>query len=301
MNSEGASTPPLRGLNGRVPAAPSWFVEAVNAPFDSFTAAVRGADIDCRAWGTRGKPGLVLVHGNGAHLGWWSFLAPFFANTHRVVAFSLSGMGSSGWRSKYSIDDYAAETLAAAKLGGAYDQGLPVFIGHSLGGAPVLRIASQFADQLHAAIAVDTALPGPEMTALPPRPAARIYPDLPSALDRFRFSPEQPCDNLYIADHLARMGLKPVESGWAWRFDRNLFGQIEMGDPWADLAAAKVPIAIVRGARSELTNGAMGARIRSVVPDGTPIVTIPEAYHHVMADQPLALVAALRALLEAWA
>ena len=31
-----------------------------------------------------------------------------------------------------------------------------------------------------------------------------------------------------------------------------------------------------------------------------PIVTIPEAQHHVMLDQPLALVAALRALLADW-
>jgi pimeloyl-ACP methyl ester carboxylesterase len=33
------------------------------------------------------------------------------------------------------------------------------------------------------------------------------------------------------------------------------------------------------------------------MPAGTPLIPIPEAYHHVMADQPLALVAALRALL----
>jgi pimeloyl-ACP methyl ester carboxylesterase len=33
-------------------------------------------------------------------------------------------------------------------------------------------------------------------------------------------------------------------------------------------------------------------------PFGTPFVDIPEAGHHVMVDQPLALVAALRALIE---
>lgn len=31
-----------------------------------------------------------------------------------------------------------------------------------------------------------------------------------------------------------------------------------------------------------------------------PIVEIPEAHHHVMLDQPLAFVVALRALLESW-
>ena len=38
----------------------------------------------------------------------------------------------------------------------------------------------------------------------------------------------------------------------------------------------------------------------SFLPAGSPHVVIPEAEHHVMIDQPLAFVAALRALLEAW-
>jgi pimeloyl-ACP methyl ester carboxylesterase len=33
---------------------------------------------------------------------------------------------------------------------------------------------------------------------------------------------------------------------------------------------------------------------------GAPYIEIPEADHHVMIDQPLAFVAALRALLAAW-
>jgi pimeloyl-ACP methyl ester carboxylesterase len=33
------------------------------------------------------------------------------------------------------------------------------------------------------------------------------------------------------------------------------------------------------------------------MPPGSKLVPIPQAYHHVMADQPLALVAALRGLL----
>jgi pimeloyl-ACP methyl ester carboxylesterase len=45
----------------------------------------------------------------------------------------------------------------------------------------------------------------------------------------------------------------------------------------------------------------MKARMRATLPQGTPFIEIPEAYHHVQADQPLALVAALRSLLEAWA
>ena len=48
----------------------------------------------------------------------------------------------------------------------------------------------------------------------------------------------------------------------------------------------------------------VGKRITRVNPDDgsrTVAVEIPEAYHHVMLDQPLAFVAALRAVLDGWA
>ena len=37
--------------------------------------------------------------------------------------------------------------------------------------------------------------------------------------------------------------------------------------------------------------------MRETLPSGTPFVAVPEAGHHLMVDQPLAVVAALRALL----
>ena len=39
---------------------------------------------------------------------------------------------------------------------------------------------------------------------------------------------------------------------------------------------------------------------RQCCPPGSPIFALPEAEHHVMLDQPLALTAALRGLLEGW-
>ena len=40
--------------------------------------------------------------------------------------------------------------------------------------------------------------------------------------------------------------------------------------------------------------------LMSFLTPGSPDIVIPEAEHHVMIDQPLAFVAALRALLAAW-
>src|SRR3546814_1904126 len=65
------------------------------------TCEVSGTAIETLAWGERGKPGLLFLHGNGGHADWWRFIAPFFASDWRVGAISWSGMGRSGWRKSY--------------------------------------------------------------------------------------------------------------------------------------------------------------------------------------------------------
>jgi len=40
--------------------------------------------------------------------------------------------------------------------------------------------------------------------------------------------------------------------------------------------------------------------MRGLYPEGTPFIGIPEAGHHIMADQPLALIAALRTCFAYW-
>lgn len=293
---------PLRGLNGVAPPAPDWFVAATQAPYETFSVTVEGVPIDCRAWGERGAPGLLLLHGNTAHLGWWSFLASFFAKDRRVVSLSFSGMGGSGWRERYEIRHYVEEAWAAAETGGASASGPPVLVGHSMGGLPVLRTAARLSGRMRAGILVDTALPGPEMMAARISLTHRTYADLPEALARFRLSPSQPCENLWAADYVARMALKPLADGqYAWSFDRGLLARLDVGDPWSDLENARVPLAVIRGEKSQLTGGAMAARMRKVAPAATRFMSIPEAYHHVMIDQPIALVSVIRALLAEWA
>jgi pimeloyl-ACP methyl ester carboxylesterase len=64
--------------------------------------------------------------------------------------------------------------------------------------------------------------------------------------------------------------------------------------------AVRAPLAVVRGGKSQLFQPEDAAYLRSIIAPGSPYVEIPEAEHHVMIDQPLAFVAALRALLAAW-
>ena len=72
-------------------AAPQWFTDAISTPGERHSLEVDGATIVYRTWGDAGAPGVLLVHGGGAHGGWWDHLAPQLAAGRRVVALDLSG------------------------------------------------------------------------------------------------------------------------------------------------------------------------------------------------------------------
>ena len=73
------------------------------------------------------------------------------------------------------------------------------------------------------------------------------------------------------------------------------------GVPFAVLYGEESSIWNMRGMRADSgkTVEESGSMIfmRETLPSGTPFVAVPEAGHHLMVDQPLAVVAALRALL----
>ncbi|WP_157220212.1 alpha/beta fold hydrolase [Flavisphingomonas formosensis] len=258
-----------------------------------------GTAIDTRYWGPEGAPSLVFVHGNGGHIGWWSFLAPFFADRYRVAAFSLSGMGGSDWRDRYTMPRFADEIRAVAGTAQAGPQP-PILVAHSMGGFPaILAGASDW--PVRALILVDVALPGVQPIEVKPYSGHHIYESREAALARFRLAPAQPCENDFLLRHLGEMAIKPIEGGgWTWRFDPDLWSRIDFGGAWEALPHVRCPVALVRGALSPLTGPKMIAAIREALPCEAPLISIPFAHHHVMVDQPIALVAALDSLLEAW-
>ena len=296
---------PLAALAGAVPPAPQWFTETVAIEPESTFVEVAGAPIHYLRWGERTRPGLLLVHGNAAHAYWWSFIAPWLARDYNVAAMDLSGMGDSGWRKSYSMELFAEEQLAVCEAAGMFEPDEPpVIVAHSFGGFVTMLTGALHGERLAGTVIVDSPVNPPDRQQGPRRRGIikpnRVYPALIPALARFRLMPPQTSENLYLVDWVARHSLKTVEGGVTWKFDPAIWQDFSIGDMSTRLRATKCRIAIFRGENSVLLPPEVGEYMFNLLGRAAPVVEIPLAQHHVMLDQPLALVAALRALLADW-
>lgn len=297
---------PLKRYRGKRPEAPDWFVEAVNTNYTTEWVDVDGAKIHYQTWGDRAKPGLLLVHGNGAHAHWYDFIAPALLDTYYVVAITLGGMGDSSQRPIYNIETFSRELLAVAVASGLNEDGRkPILVAHSFGGFVGLFAAADYADQFAGLVVVDSAIRRPDDPHEGPPERSRpnrIYPSFEAALARFRLAPAQPCENHFIVDYIGRHSLKEVDlddgsKGWTWKFDPFIWRRFEFQREFRDVfVEITCPLALMRGADSVLVTDDSWAYMRELRPD-ILMSSVDNAQHHVMLDQPLDFVEKLKALL----
>lgn len=299
----------LARYRGAKPDAPAWFTTAVETPYEEHFVDVSGTRIRYQSWGDKTKPGLLLAHGNGAHAHWYDFIAPALAKDYYVIAMTFSGMGGSDWRKTYSFATFADEEIAVCEAAGLFDNGRkPVIFAHSFGGFITLHAAAQHSDKFAGVVIVDSGLrPPDDEWEGPPRRARgnRAYASLDAALARFRLAPPQPCENHYIADYIARHSLKQTENeagqtGWIWKFDPAIFMNFEFSKMSTNmLADITCRVSMMRGKDSVLVSDRIWDYMRGLR-DDMDMVSIPNAQHHVMLDQPLAFIDAMREQLARW-
>ncbi len=282
--------------------APGWFLQALDTPFEERRIEVEGCRIQYLSWGDPEKPGIVLVHGGAAHAHWWSFIAPLLTHQYRVVALDLSGHGESGRRKEYPREMWAREVMAVSEDAGF--PGPPIVVGHSMGGFVTIAAAALFGQRLAGAVVLDSPVrrPDPEAEEGARGRAFRnpkVYPDLETALAHFRLVPSHPVENQYIMDHIARTSLTQKEGGWTWKFDPMVFHRFTPRPAHEILPEVRCRIALFRGEYGLVTPD-IGDYMYELLGRNAPVVEIPQAHHHMMLDQPLALIAGLRALLADW-
>jgi len=302
---------PLGAYGGQRPPAPEWFDAALSTRYETHMLERDGAKVHYQSWGDPSKPGLLLTHGNGAHAHWWDFIAPYFLQDYHVVAVTLSGMGDSGWRETYSMETFEADQMAVAEAAGLFAHAeKPILVSHSFGGFVTMYTCRRHSERFKGVVIVDSpVLPPDREHHGPPRRDRqhKLYPSLTDALARFRLAPPQPCDNHYAMDYIARHSLKETAredggSDWVWKFDPSIWGRFDTGDmpPHEMLKSIGCPLAIMRGADSAILQDDIWDYMQELCGENVPAISIPHAHHHVMLDQPIAFVSALRSLLAAW-
>ncbi|MGR8948085.1 MAG: alpha/beta fold hydrolase [Gammaproteobacteria bacterium] len=286
---------------------PEWFQSAVDYPCVSRRVEVDNCRIHYLFWDSHElpatAPGLLLVHGGGAHANWWRFIAPHFANQFRVAAIDLSGMGDSGTREQYSAEMRAKEMLAVIKDAGFGDH--TFIIGHSFGGFMTMRFGVDFGASIVGAIIADSPVRPPDDP--PPGRGNRVfnvvrtYADYEEAVSRFRLIPDQTCDNDFIVEFIARHSLRKVDDGWVWKFDPATMGANRWQEPFHEhMKNMQCRTAYIYGERSALVGPKQLDYVASLMRPHSPLVGIEQAAHHLMLDQPLAFVAVARAIIDQW-
>lgn len=300
---------------------PAWFVEAMAVPREEAFVEVDGSKIHYFRWGTRGKPPLLMTHGFLAHARCFAFIAPFLAGDHDIIAYDLAGMGESEMSADCDSDKRAENMVAVAEALELFSGPVkPRIIAHSFGSGVALTAMEMAGERFGGLIICDLMVMRPERLAAhfeagggPPgsgrsdRPN-KIYPDYESARDRFVLSPPQPVQQPFLFDYMAYHSLRRVEDekGWTWKFDPMVFHRNENDmAKWAQTPQRIVDLphrlAIVYGEKSELFDADSADFLRELGGSHIPMIAIPEAEHHLMLDQPLALVTALRSVLAFWA
>jgi pimeloyl-ACP methyl ester carboxylesterase len=288
---------------------PGWFKRALEIPFEDRRVDVAGAAIHYLYWSAEDgdaadRPGLVFVHGNGAHAHWWTFIAPFFLGDYRVAAIDLSGAGDSAHRAQYSPEQFAEEVITVAADAGFGAE--TIVVGHSFGGFVTLKTGLLYNDRLTGIVLVDSAVRPPDFQwerdpRRSPIKPKRVYETFEEALGRFRLMPPQDCSNGFVLDYIGRHSLKETEGGWTWKFDDGLFRKFEFGSNMhEDLARLRCRVGVIYGQDSYLFSQDIADYMFKVLDESVPFVAIPEAQHHLFLDQPLAFVSALRTLLAEW-
>ena len=290
-----------RSSPARTPGWPAWLL--AHRPAVTSVAS-GGSEVELLVWGRRGLPGILLLHGAGAHAHWWDGVAPLLAETHRVAAMTLPGNGGSAWRDRYSSADIVEDVRACVAAASLAEAGPPVFIGHSMGGAHLMHGAVHSPDMMRGLILLDTSFRRPAGGASVRGSTRRVFTTEAEALGRFRLMPPGPAREPALVDHVARHALMSVAGddgalGWCWRADPEYWSKfapgIEQG-PYPAALRPHVPTMLIIAERSHVAAAAATLPLGKAVPR----ILLPDCGHHAMLDRPLDLAAALTTLLAGW-
>ena len=279
---------------------------SLRLPVDGVTLHV--LDHGASSEGAAARP-LMLLHGGMGHARWWDLVAPAMADLVHPFALDRRGHGDSDWAEP---GDYGWERdLRDVEEVMRRLSPLPwVVAGHSQGGLLAVHLTARGNVPIRELILLDVPLE-PQSPSLQRagRAFQRIpqlrYPTLEQAMRRFQPFPPAHRVPPAVLDYLARHSFKPIDDGaltskfhWkSYQRDRSREGN-PLAEHGARLRAIDVPVLSVRGADSTILTHDDQQELLRRLPSGRG-VEIADATHSLHAEQPAAVVAALRDFLSA--
>jgi pimeloyl-ACP methyl ester carboxylesterase len=262
------------------------------------TVEVDGRDVHYVVSGAREAPTLLMIHGGGAHTGWWHLLTPLLEGEWCTVAIDLSGHGGdSERRPEYELEGWVEEVVAVAE---AIGDPSVVLVGHSMGGGIALGTAALEPRLASGVALLDSAVWAPYLSRFEGRGAPTIYPTRDAAIDAFRLMPPQPVVNRAAERTLAPMSIAPRDGGWTWKWDPGALGSFDGSAVRELLPRIECPIVEIAGELSDHVGAEAMELIAARTGREVPLIEIPGAYHHVMLDKPTEVAAALVPYLREW-
>ena len=278
------------------------FNKFISEPKSKHLIRVENANIFYQKWGDPNNPGIVLVHGSGAHSHWWDFVAPLLLDQFEVCALDLTGMGNSDHRENYTPETYGKEILAVAEDSGFFESRpcSPIICGHSLGGYMSIHAANLASELVKGVIMIDSPIRPPDFDYSNHRGSGPIrkrktYPNEEAILDRFKLAPDQPIAFQFILDYIAKNSIQEINGGFEWKFDDTLFNKLGYPNmPKNSAFGLSCPLGYIYGENSALVTPNILKYMKSKFKEDTKVIEIKEAHHHVLLDRPIELAKAIK-------
>ena len=257
---------------------PAWFKKNIKDAAEQRSVIVRDALVHYQHWQEHHKPGLVFVHGYGAHSHWWDFIAPAFREYHDVVAIDLSGSGDSDHRQRYSAKTFALEISSVCEHAGLFK---PVVVGHSFGGTMTRITGHLYPDLLHSIVLVDSVIPASVGSRTPPampRQKVRTYQTRAEGMRRFRLRPPQPSSNDYVIEHIAHHSLRETKDGFVFKLDQTVFARMEssqLPDAQTMVTSLGIPVGFIYGTNSRFFPETVIDQLDKIIKDDL-LIPVPD-------------------------
>jgi pimeloyl-ACP methyl ester carboxylesterase len=231
------------------------------------------------AEGNHDGPTLVFVHGSGMSARYWSAQLHAVAGAARVLAVDLPGHGESDAAITPDLAHYAEVTAGVIDALGGWPA---LLIGHSLGGAVAIMLATRRVADVHGIVLLSTCARLPAVATS----AQSLWGSMPAPLRRMLFF-------LSAKDLLFGAGASPAAIALGMHELRVCRAQtlaadvaIARGmDIRAAAAAVRVPTLILCGSRDRITPPALSRSLQAMIP-GSLLHVIDGAGHMLLMEAP---------------